>query len=190
MSRQIDRRAFLRRGAAGAAALAVGPGLLAACSTDEPRSDREPGSGASARSGGTLRAAFVGGGASETLDFFNGPSALDLVRARAWHGTLGNLDPSGPDGVRYGVLKGIDISDDLSTYTLHVRPGVRFTDGSELTSADVLHSLSALAGHRPHRRRRRPRDRPRPPGGPGLPRPPTRAPANWPTPRPCPGLTV
>ncbi|MFE0791809.1 ABC transporter substrate-binding protein [Streptomyces mutabilis] len=145
MSRQIDRRAFLRRGAAGAAALAVGPGLLAACSTDEPGSDSKAGSGSSPRSGGTLRAAFVGGGASETLDFFNGPSALDLVRARAWHGTLGNLDPSGPDGVRYGVLKGIDISDDLSAYTLHVRPGVRFTDGSELTSADILHSLSALA---------------------------------------------
>ncbi|GAA4014498.1 ABC transporter substrate-binding protein [Streptomyces marokkonensis] len=145
MSRQIDRRAFLRRGAAGAAALAVGPGLLAACSTDGTDSARKPGSGSSHRSGGTLRAAFVGGGASETLDFFNGPSALDLVRARAWHGTLGNLDPSGPDGVRYGVLKGIDISDDLSAYTLHVRPGVRFTDGSELTSADILHSLSGLA---------------------------------------------
>ncbi|MEU9382666.1 ABC transporter substrate-binding protein [Streptomyces sp. NPDC048279] len=145
MSRQFDRRAFLRRGAAGAATLAVGPGLLAACSTDEPRSDGKAAAGASPRSGGTLRAAFVGGGASESLDFFNGPSALDLVRARAWHGTLGNLDPSGTDGVRYGVLKGIDISDDLSTYTLHVRPGVRFTDGSELTSADILHSLSALA---------------------------------------------
>ncbi|MFC8005238.1 ABC transporter substrate-binding protein [Streptomyces olivaceus] len=145
MSRQFDRRAFLRRGAAGAAALAVGPGLLAACSTDAPGADRE-GAGSSPRSGGTLRAAFVGGGASETLDFFNGPSALDLVRARAWHGTLGNLDPDGPDGVRYGVLKGIDVSDDLSAYTLHVRPGIRFTDGSELTSADILHSLSVLAG--------------------------------------------
>ncbi|MFJ6070896.1 ABC transporter substrate-binding protein [Streptomyces sp. NPDC093065] len=145
MSRQFDRRAFLRRGAAGAAALAVGPGLLAACSTDEPRSEGKAAAGASPRSGGTLRAAFVGGGASESLDFFNGPSALDLVRARAWHGTLGDLDPSGPDGVRYGVLKGIDVSDDLSTYTLHVRSGVRFTDGSELTSADILHSLSALA---------------------------------------------
>ncbi|MEU7367163.1 ABC transporter substrate-binding protein [Streptomyces hygroscopicus] len=145
MSRQIDRRAFLRRGMVGAAALAVGPGLLAACSTGEPGSGGRPGPGSSLRSGGTLRAAFAGGGASETLDFFNGPSALDLVRARAWHGTLGNLDPSGPDGVRYGVLKGIDISDDLSTYTLHVRPGVRFTDGSRLTSADILHSLSTLA---------------------------------------------
>ncbi|MFJ3145345.1 ABC transporter substrate-binding protein [Streptomyces halstedii] len=145
MSRQFDRRAFLRRGAAGAAALAVGPGLLAACATDEPHSAGRPGAGSSPRSGGTLRAAFVGGGASETLDFFKGPSALDLVRARAWHGTLGNLDPEGPDGVRYGVLKGIDVSDDLSAYTLHVRPGVRFTDGSELTSADILHSLGALA---------------------------------------------
>jgi peptide/nickel transport system substrate-binding protein len=145
MSKQFDRRAFLRRGAAGAAALAVGPGLLAACSTDESGSGRK-GAGSSPRSGGTLRAAFVGGGASETLDFFNGPSVLDLVRARAWHGTLGNLDSSAPDGVRYGVLKGIDISDDLSAYTLHVRPGVRFTDGSELTAADILHSLSALAG--------------------------------------------
>ncbi|MFJ6691804.1 ABC transporter substrate-binding protein [Streptomyces sp. NPDC091294] len=146
MSRQIDRRAFLRRGAAGAAALTVGPGLLAACATDEPGSAGRSGADSSPRSGGTLRAAFVGGGASETLDFFNGPSALDLVRARAWHGTLGNLDPGAPDGVRYGVLKAIDISDDLSAYTLHVRPGVRFTDGSRLTSADVLHSLSALAG--------------------------------------------
>jgi peptide/nickel transport system substrate-binding protein len=147
MSRQIDRRVFLRRGAAGAAALAVGPGLLAACSADEPGADRKSGSGSSPRSGGTLRAAFVGGGASETLDFFNGPSALDLVRARAWHGTLGNLDAGGADGVSYGVLKGIDISDDLSNYTLHVRPGVRFSDGSKLTSADVLHSLSALAAN-------------------------------------------
>ncbi|GAA2608501.1 ABC transporter substrate-binding protein [Streptomyces lienomycini] len=145
MSRQIDRRAFLRRGAAAAGALAVGPGLLAACSTDEPGTDAKAGAGSSPRSGGTLRAAFVGGGAAESLDFFNGPSALDLVRARAWHGTLGNLDPSGPDGVRYGVLKGIEVSADLSAYTLHVRPGVRFTDGSKLTAADVLHSLSGLA---------------------------------------------
>lgn len=146
MPRQFDRRAFLRRSATGAVALAVGPGLLAACSTDDPSVSGAAGGGSSPREGGTLRAAFVGGGASETLDFFNGPSSLDLVRARAWHGTLGNLDPSAPDGVRYGVLKGIDISEDLSTYTLHIRPDVRFTDGSKLTSADILHSLTALAG--------------------------------------------
>jgi len=128
MSRQIDRRAFLRRGAAAAGVLAVGPGLLAACSTDETGADAKAGGGSSSRSGGTLRAAFVGGGAAESLDFFNGPSALDLVRARAWHGTLGNLDPSGPDGVRYGVLKGIDISDDLDLSGLVGEDGIGETD--------------------------------------------------------------
>ncbi|GGQ20738.1 hypothetical protein GCM10010279_30600 [Streptomyces mutabilis] len=78
----------------------MGPGLLAACSTATSRLRQENGIRVSPRSGGTPRAAFVGGGGCETLDFFNGPSAPDLVRARAWHGTLGDLDPSGPDGVR------------------------------------------------------------------------------------------
>nr|WP_267880251.1 ABC transporter substrate-binding protein [Streptomyces sp. SPB074] len=120
-------------------------GLLAACSSGEERAAR-PDSG-KGRQGGTLRAAFVGGGASETLDFFRGPTALDMVRARAWHGTLGNLDPKAEDGVRYGVLKGIDISADLGTYTLRLREDVRFTDGSRLGPADVLHS-PRLAGAR------------------------------------------
>ncbi|MFI6513867.1 ABC transporter substrate-binding protein [Streptosporangium sp. NPDC050855] len=127
-------------------ALAAGPGLITACSADgSTASPKSAAASGTPRAGGTLRAAFVGGGASETLDFFNGPTPMDLVRARAWHGTLGNLDPSAEDGVRYGVLEGIDVSEDLSTYTLRLRPGVRFTDGSTLTSADVLHSLVTLA---------------------------------------------
>ncbi|MFD6149917.1 ABC transporter substrate-binding protein [Streptomyces sp. NPDC060243] len=138
------RRRFLATGASAALALGGGAGLLSACSSE----DAKPAGGADSgkgRSGGTLRAAFVGGGASETLDFFRGPTALDMVRARAWHGTLGNLDPKAGDGVRYGVLQGIDISADLGTYTLRLREDVRFTDGSRLTPADVLHSLR-LAG--------------------------------------------
>ncbi|MET8048363.1 ABC transporter substrate-binding protein [Streptosporangium sp. NPDC005286] len=146
MSRPFDRRRFLRQGALTAAALAAGPGLITACSADgSTASPKAAAASGTPRAGGTLRAAFVGGGASETLDFFNGPTPLDLVRARAWHGTLGNLDPAAEDGVRYGILKGIDVSEDLSTYTLHLRPDVRFTDGSALTSADVLHSLATLA---------------------------------------------
>lgn len=146
MSLPLDRRHFLARGAGAALALAGGSSLLAACSSDDSSKTSKGESAAKKRhTGGTLRAAFVGGGASETLDFFNGPTALDLVRARAWHGTLGNLEPSAEDGVRYGVLEGIDISDDLGTYTLRLRPDVRFTDGSKLTAADVLHSLGTLA---------------------------------------------
>ncbi|WP_225853578.1 ABC transporter substrate-binding protein [Micromonospora sp. AMSO31t] len=65
------------------------------------------------------------------------------MRARLVHGALGAIDAAAPDGVRYGVLEAIEVSDDLSTYTLHIRPDVAFTDGSTLTASDVLYSLRA-----------------------------------------------
>ncbi|GAA5039978.1 peptide/nickel transport system substrate-binding protein [Thermocatellispora tengchongensis] len=137
MSHSIHRRDFL----AVAAGLLAAP-VLSACSSSGGQSAAQQAS-ASPKSGGTLRAAFPGGGAAETLDFLNGPTALDYVRARAMHGALGAIDPGAPDGVRYGVLERIDISDDLSSYTLKVRRGVKFTDGSALTARDVLYSLNA-----------------------------------------------
>jgi peptide/nickel transport system substrate-binding protein len=90
-----------------------------------------------------VRAAFVGGGAAETLNFLMGPTPLDYVRARCMHAALGILDPAAPDGVRYTLLEGIDASDDLSTYTLRIRAGATFTDGSPVTARDVLYSLNA-----------------------------------------------
>ena len=94
--------------------------------------------------GGTLRAAFFGG-STETLNYLRGPTALDYVRARLVHAPLCEIDPAASDGVTYGVVSAIDISDDLSTYTLTVRDDVTFTDGAALTSADVLYSLRAPA---------------------------------------------
>ncbi|MWJ01306.1 hypothetical protein DOU04_11000 [Clavibacter michiganensis subsp. michiganensis] len=96
-----------------------------------------------AASGGTLRAAFPGGGAAETLDYLVGPTALDYVRARLVHAPFCEIDASAADGVAYGALSSIDVSPDLSSYTLHVRPDVPFTDGSTLTAADVIYSLRA-----------------------------------------------
>lgn len=93
-------------------------------------------------SGGTLRAAFAGG-STETLNYFQGPTALDYVRARLVNAPLCELDPGKAEGVAYGVVESIDVSDDLSEYTLHVRGGISFTDGAALTSADVLYSLRA-----------------------------------------------
>lgn len=101
-----------------------------------------PQDGEIADGGGTLRAAFAGG-STETLNYFQGPTALDYVRARLVHAPLCELDPGASDGVAYGAVESIDVSDDLSEYTLHVRDGVSFTDGAALTSADVLYSLRA-----------------------------------------------
>ncbi|HSA53919.1 MAG TPA: ABC transporter substrate-binding protein [Yinghuangia sp.] len=149
MSQSIERRRFLRATAGGAVAVAAGSAFLVGCSDDGGAADPAAAPAGPKRRGGTLRAAFVGGGAAETLDHFRGPTPMDFVRARAWHGALGNLDPAAPDGVRYGVLEGIDVSDDLGTYTLRVRPGVRFTDGSPVTARDVLYSLAGPAKSSP-----------------------------------------
>lgn len=127
----LARRALLRNGFWLAAAAAAGPAVLTACGSP------------SASGGGTLRAAFVGAGANETLSHFTDGTPLGMVRARALHATLGDLDPSAPNGVRYGVLKSIDIADDLGTYTLRLHRGLRFSDGSPLTAADVLWSLKS-----------------------------------------------
>lgn len=131
MSPRFDRRALLRGGLAVGAAT-----LLPACGTS---------SGNAAN--GVLRAAFVGGGAAETLTPFADGNALDFVRARAVHNTLGDLDLSAPEGVRYNALSGIDIAADLSEYTLRVRPGATFTDGSPVTARDVAYSLEHTARH-------------------------------------------
>ncbi|MFV0260096.1 MAG: ABC transporter substrate-binding protein [Acidimicrobiales bacterium] len=91
---------------------------------------------------GTLRAAFFGA-STETLNYLQGPTALDYVRASLVHAPLCEIDPDAPDGISYGVIADIEFSDDLSTYTLAVRDDVSFTDGTALTSADVLYSLRA-----------------------------------------------
>ena len=138
---QIDRRRFLQAGGAALVA-AAGGAVLASCGAPGARPGPAP---AAPASGGTLRAAFVGGGATETLNHLMGPTAMDYVRARARHGALGAIDPSRPDGVRYDLLETIEVADDLSTYTLRLRPGLVFTDGSPVTVRDVVYSLNAPA---------------------------------------------
>ncbi|WP_277212247.1 ABC transporter substrate-binding protein [Isoptericola croceus] len=133
----LSRRGLLLAGGLGLAA-----GLTACASPGSPSSPApSPTAAGGGSAGGTLRAAFVGAGAQESLNILLGPTALDSVRMRAVHGQLGAIDPSGQDGVRLGVAEQITAADDLSSYTITLRSGVRFTDGSVLTAADVLHSL-------------------------------------------------
>jgi peptide/nickel transport system substrate-binding protein len=106
MTHPLNRRSVLRAGAlAGAAA------LLGACGRESTSTGAPSGP---PKRGGTLRAAFVGGGASESLNVFSSGTSMDFVRARALHASLGDLDPSAPGGVRYHVLDGIVVRDNAS----------------------------------------------------------------------------
>ncbi|MBO1752922.1 ABC transporter substrate-binding protein [Actinotalea sp. BY-33] len=127
-----------RRGVVGATSVLVALALAGCSGSHEAEQAAEP----VTVDGGVLRAAFAGG-STETLNYLQGPTALDYVRARLVHAPLCELDPTAPDGVAYGVVESIEMSEDLSEYTLRVRDGVTFTDGTALTSADVLYSLRA-----------------------------------------------
>lgn len=141
----IDRRQLLR-GGLGLAATAGMISLLGSCSSaGGPAASVATTLNGPRTRGGTLRAAFVGGGAAETLNPYQGGTVLDFVRARAIHATLGDLDPSAVEGVRYNILSGIDVAADLSAYTLRVRPGATFTDGSPVTARDIAYSLNYVA---------------------------------------------
>ncbi|ONK09528.1 ABC transporter substrate-binding protein [Streptomyces sp. MP131-18] len=138
----LARRTLLRSGLLATMTAVAGPALLTGCGSGEETSAPSNGT---PRRGGTLRAAFTGAGAGETLNHFIGGTAMDMVRARALHATLGDLDPSAPDGVRYGVLETIEVDDELRAYTLRLRHGLTFSDGSALTARDVLWSLHSPA---------------------------------------------
>jgi microcin C transport system substrate-binding protein len=49
-----------------------------------------------------------------------------------------------PDAIYGLVAATVDVSDDLSTYTFHLRPEAKFHDGSPLTAEDVAFSLNLI----------------------------------------------
>jgi microcin C transport system substrate-binding protein len=52
-----------------------------------------------------------------------------------------------PDAIYGLVAASVDVSEDLSTYTFHLRPEARFNDGTPLTAEDVAFSLTLLRDH-------------------------------------------
>ena len=125
----ISRRTAIVASAAGlglAGAALVGFGR---------RDDAQP---ASPQKGGSIRIATQSSSTADTLDPAKGGTATDYVR----HFMLYNgLTKNAPDLSAHPSLAEAIDSDDLATWSIKLRRGVRFHDGSELTSADVVWSL-------------------------------------------------
>lgn len=131
----LHRRGFLAAGT-GAAVLA-----LAGCAgggTD----DKAAGGDGPPKRGGRLRAAFAGGGASETLDPHLANLFADVARAKALYDKLADY---GPDlAARPRLAEKWEPNKTLDRWQVTLREAT-FHDGSPVTAKDVLHSYRRIA---------------------------------------------
>jgi ABC-type transport system substrate-binding protein len=141
MTSRLDRRSFLRRGAGLAAAGMLAPGaaatLLEACSAGG-----SPSAGPRPRLGGTLTFAIE----AEVAGFDPRLSAWDspgLLCAKAIYDTLcvqaadGSIVPN--------LARSVTPNTDYTEWTISLRPGIRFHDGSPLDASTVKVNLDGYA---------------------------------------------
>lgn len=123
------------------AILAALSGVLATLAVTNPW--QRSGSRAAAASGGTLTASVRN--APDSFNPFTGRPdvALDVV-TRLLHATLVRIDRRS-DQVEPWLAERIDAEADGVTYTLPLRPGLVFSDGTPVTSDDVVASVAAAA---------------------------------------------
>ncbi|MDI9832726.1 ABC transporter substrate-binding protein [Streptomyces sp. KAU_LT] len=131
---ELRRRGFLAATGAGALALAGcgGPGADDGAGQD----------GGSPRKGGRLRAAFAGGGASETLDPHLANLFADVARAKALFDKLADYGADLSAVPR--LAESWEPGKTLDRWHVTLREAV-FHDGSPVTAQDVLYSYRRIA---------------------------------------------
>ena len=150
---RYDRRTFLGRGAASAAGLALAgvgaPALLSACGASTPSkaatggtSTTTPGvSSAAAERGGSV----VIGMSSEIDGFLPAQSHFDNTGLTYANAVFDTLTAVAADGsIRPHLAASVLPNADMTSWTVTLRPNVRFHDGSPLTADVVLQNFHAL----------------------------------------------
>jgi peptide/nickel transport system substrate-binding protein len=149
----LSRRDLLKTGFGGAVALSAS-GVLAACGSSSSAGGGGGGASAAALSpgpqggtpvrGGTLHVGLLSAGNSETLDVrkpFNFPDFIRIFQV---------LDPlffQGPHGsMSPGLATEAHANSDFTKWTLKLRDGVVFHDGSPFTADDVVFTIQQSWG--------------------------------------------
>jgi peptide/nickel transport system substrate-binding protein len=139
MSGRGRRRTLVQAGVLALAAL-----TLVACG-GQGGGNETGGSGGSATpvEGGTLRVGATSGGTGDTLDAQNPLSTMDFIRVGALFEQL--VQNNGETGQPEMVLaESIEPNADATEWTITLKPGITFHDGSPLTAADVLFSFRRM----------------------------------------------
>ncbi|MFE1764552.1 ABC transporter substrate-binding protein [Streptomyces angustmyceticus] len=130
-----------RRGFLAAAGGAAGLGALALTGCTGP-AGTTAGGGGTPRRGGKLRAAFAGGGASETLDPHRASLFADAARAKALFDKLADF---GADlSAEPRLAASWEPNDRLDRWTVRLRKA-SFHNGKPVTARDVLYSYRRIA---------------------------------------------
>lgn len=137
----MSRRKLLGMAAAGTAAISAG-GLLAACGSSNAPSTGSAEAGPP-RSGGTVTAGMVGGSATDSLDPHGGFTDIDVVRAFALYAPLIRTQPIGQKN-DYILAEEITPSPDLRSWTIRLKPDLRFSNGAPITAQDVIYTFRRI----------------------------------------------
>lgn len=139
----MHRRAFLKLLATATTVAAASP-IIAACSSDESE-------GASASKNGgkaldTLRIAAIGG-PGENLNISEATSTATWA---AMYAVFESLVIAGSQEPTLQLASSVEPNEDASTWTIKIREGATFSDGSPVTAKDVLASLKHVAENPMH----------------------------------------
>ncbi|WP_369974501.1 ABC transporter substrate-binding protein [Nocardiopsis sp. FIRDI 009] len=133
--RTPSRRSLLKASAAGAA---IAP-VLAACGGE---SDTGGSASGEPQRGGRLRVGIAGGGASDTLDAHDPTDNVDIARNHALYATLVSYTKDG--AIEMDLAESLEPNDDATEWTVVLKEGLTFHDGSPVTADDVLFSLRRI----------------------------------------------
>lgn len=151
----MSRRAFLT------ATASVAVGALAACDSTDDRGSggTQPQSGDGSGSpgttgpgsspattpagqvkrGGTLKIGVIGD-SRETLDAQHAATKADQARLMMQFEPLAHYDSTGNISYEHGLAETIEMAD-TGHYTITLKPHAKFSDGKNVTAADVLYSI-------------------------------------------------
>jgi peptide/nickel transport system substrate-binding protein len=144
---RISRREFLRMAtllgmSAGAATFAAACGAPAP--TEAPAEGASEGSGAEAAAGGAAATGAIKRGGTLTksmqLQLLDHPARLSWVEGANVVRQLGEyLTETGPDNItRPYLLDRWEASEDVMTWDLYLKQGIKFNNGDDLTADDVM----------------------------------------------------
>jgi peptide/nickel transport system substrate-binding protein len=135
-----SRREFLRGAVFTGGSLLAGGALLEACGSSSSATSVVA-HGAPKR-GGTLTVGFTGGGPQDTIDPHKVINNPDVCRTQQ---LFDSLVVAAPDArPRFDLATAITPNAKATQWTIHLRPGVTFHNGKDVTADDVVFTLRRI----------------------------------------------